>query len=443
MSLRIVERVTALHLSRDPTRQLVEELEQSVRGARDDELGSVLCGVACFLAAAGGRDGAVSVLELVDELELRPSTLNGAKEAAIVLGQVLELPQSWCAGAQLEPRGRNHWAVDGWSGTPSSAPVEELDELDYYRRALLAARTGDHETACAMFSSIVEVVPLVRVWMWSKAMLVLCFSLIDSRREPDAAARIAELVDVTRRMADVFRDPELLELTLGTGCLHRLFGIDGEELAHVATAVAAAALARSSGPARVSTRIDTTVWSSWLVRWDRGLRRALEVYDVHAEGCLTRPPATAPELALLERRLGMALPPSFRSFLLHSNGFQIARPALHAELLPTDEIDWFRDTERKWVEIWTEEPDEDVSDDDYRVYGADLDEGVPRRSYLWDVLQISAVDNSSVWLLNPSVRTADGEWECWEFSNSIPGALRWPSFVEMISDVLDELEDPG
>jgi hypothetical protein len=75
-------------------------------------------------------------------------------------------------------------------------------------------------------------------------------------------------------------------------------------------------------------------------------------------------------------------------------------------LLPTDEVEWFRVRNQSTIDIWKDSED------------------------LSDTLEISAhdIDRSAVYLLNPKVITADGEWEALSFATWNPGCNRYPSF---------------
>ncbi len=48
------------------------------------------------------------------------------------------------------------------------------------------------------------------------------------------------------------------------------------------------------------------------------------------------------------------------------------------------------------------------------------------------MLEISDVGDSAIYLLNPQIVTADGEWQAWLFSNWNPGAVRHRSFQELM-----------
>jgi hypothetical protein len=55
---RAVVRLAHVDLATNPARQLTEQLPEVLRTVGSGELGTVLCGGACFLAAAGHADGA-------------------------------------------------------------------------------------------------------------------------------------------------------------------------------------------------------------------------------------------------------------------------------------------------------------------------------------------------------------------------------------------------
>ncbi|HEV2447116.1 MAG TPA: SMI1/KNR4 family protein, partial [Candidatus Sulfopaludibacter sp.] len=119
---------------------------------------------------------------------------------------------------------------------------------------------------------------------------------------------------------------------------------------------------------------------------------------------LGEPGATAPEIIALERRIGQALPPSYRSFLAESDGFlspDIFIPALHG----TKEADWFGVRHAEWAQAYR---------DTY--------------PHLGSYLQVSSAGDGAVVLLNPNVKASDGEWQTCFFANWIPGARVHASF---------------
>lgn len=73
-----------------------------------------------------------------------------------------------------------------------------------------------------------------------------------------------------------------------------------------------------------------------------------------------------------------------------------------------------------------------IADEEYFVYGEAQDCSNLRVEYLQTALEISDLGDSAIYLLNPQVITADGEWEAWFFCNWLPGADRYRSFREMM-----------
>ena len=139
-------------------------------------------------------------------------------------------------------------------------------------------------------------------------------------------------------------------------------------------------------------------------------------------------------LADAERRLGSRLPPSYRAFLECTNGLQQPLPFVPARggnFWSVEELDWFRTRNAEWIDAYTEHPYE-VPDSLYFVYGDDQDCVHFRGEYLRECLELSHDGDSAVYLLNPRVIGADGEWEAWFFANWNPGAVRYRSFAELM-----------
>jgi len=150
----------------------------------------------------------------------------------------------------------------------------------------------------------------------------------------------------------------------------------------------------------------------------------------------TREGASVEQLALAEKRLGVSLPPSYRTFLEATNGCLTGGDFIY-EMWPVETIDWFMKLEPQWVEAYTGPglPDEPtVSDDKYFVYGPKQDPAYLPVEYLTTALQISPTGDNAVYLLNPRVVSEAGEWEAWFFANWLPGATRYHSFLDMMLD---------
>jgi hypothetical protein len=104
-------------------------------------------------------------------------------------------------------------------------------------------------------------------------------------------------------------------------------------------------------------------------RWDGRLlgdEEAAEKWPVRATGSLLRPGASEEEIAGLEERLGVALPPSYRAFLAISNGAWAQPgwgitvreepsedPERELGFLDVSRVGWFRDRERSYLETWS------------------------------------------------------------------------------------------
>ena len=134
--------------------------------------------------------------------------------------------------------------------------------------------------------------------------------------------------------------------------------------------------------------------------------------DKVASGWLGELGAGEEQVRALEKRLGRALPPSYRAFLLASNGFHLA--SFIQRLYRADEVDWFRVHNADWAKAYR---------DTYPGLG--------------DCLQVSAIGDAAVVLLNPKVVSADGEWQTYFFANWIPGARPYRSFADFVSDEID------
>ncbi|MBY0231388.1 MAG: SMI1/KNR4 family protein [Gemmataceae bacterium] len=157
-------------------------------------------------------------------------------------------------------------------------------------------------------------------------------------------------------------------------------------------------------------------------------------------GWLGFPPASDEEIKALEDRLATHLPHSCRSFLVTTDGWRTAGAFIY-DLLPASRPCWFRERHQDWIDAWNEgaatvgEP-LPVSDEEYFVCGPEQDCCKFRDEYWQASLAISGVGDSAICLLDPLVRTAEGEWEAWFFANWYPGAARCRSFREMMEAAL-------
>jgi hypothetical protein len=174
-------------------------------------------------------------------------------------------------------------------------------------------------------------------------------------------------------------------------------------------------------------------WQSWLQTWNRELLARYDpaehnafvdqrvTPDVIASGWLGSPGASEAHVAELETRLGARLPPSYRDFLGASNGF-LQPGVIVPRLLPAGEVAWLRERDPETIEAWTE-----------------------FEQYLGDTLQVSERETigTAMYLLNPRVVSADGEWEAFYFAHWVPGVNKFPSFRALMQSELETLRAPA
>lgn len=164
---------------------------------------------------------------------------------------------------------------------------------------------------------------------------------------------------------------------------------------------------------------------------------AISVTDDKVISCwLGERGATEEEIASAEQRLGAKLPPSYRTFLMESNGFEYPDYFI-SRLYGTGKIDWFRIGNQDWIDAYQVEGD--ISPQEHLNQRANC--VAFRRAYLSSCLQISDECDGAVVLLNPEVVTTSGEWETWFFANWLPGANRYASFREFMEAELNEFSD--
>ncbi|MDT7781693.1 MAG: hypothetical protein QOF58_112 [Pseudonocardiales bacterium] len=158
-------------------------------------------------------------------------------------------------------------------------------------------------------------------------------------------------------------------------------------------------------------------WHEYLVEYGREYVRTANVYQREfmkpehaANGWFGARPADERTIAATEQRLGTRLPPSLRSFLAVTDGWEGMVAFFVDELLPCARIDWLRDCERgaDLIEIYGEELDEDDEPDELLE--------LFRRSLL-------IADGEDIWLLDPARTGPDGEWAGMHFA---PGEGDYP-----------------
>jgi hypothetical protein len=188
-------------------------------------------------------------------------------------------------------------------------------------------------------------------------------------------------------------------------------------------------------------------WKGLLTRWNQIVFASEFAQGIPSDhqrtGWLGFPGATHEQLAQTESRLGKRLPASYREFLQFTNGWSTIGLSSE-ELWDADRICWFCHHRAGIVPImWAAATlvgrllhgglaGLSISDDQYLTYGEHQNVSAVRLSYFFSTLQISDIGDDAVYLLNPQVLTEAGEWEAWLFAAWLPGAVRFPSFWDLM-----------
>lgn len=176
----------------------------------------------------------------------------------------------------------------------------------------------------------------------------------------------------------------------------------------------------------------TSQWRGFLQQWSYEWLAAEKSFPAQGRKrqWLGFPPATEKQVLRLEKRLGHELPPSYRSFLLTTNGW--LRTSMFVERIrPVSQVDWLESDAPELLDGLSPEDGDDLMQNypsaQYFSYDGrpifDCDHF--RRSL---VIADPIPGDSMIYVLNPLVVAPDGEWEAWRFANWIPGAERFPSF---------------
>ena len=175
--------------------------------------------------------------------------------------------------------------------------------------------------------------------------------------------------------------------------------------------------------------LDAFNWRPFLQKWSRELIEAAQIGDITlpaeviASDWVGQPGATDSQLAVLEARLGRALPPAFRQFLTITNGWKVAAYGIQLDVWDTERIEWFCTSNQEWIDLW----EQGYYD------GTSADEEVPDilRS-MRIALQIGTGQDSRVYWLDPqAINTAD-EWEAWEFASWMVDEDVYDSFWDLL-----------
>lgn len=146
---------------------------------------------------------------------------------------------------------------------------------------------------------------------------------------------------------------------------------------------------------------------------------------------LSKKPASIELIELAERRLNLQLPPSYRSFLLYSNGFSHISPFMD-HILPIEKVDWTYDVDKEFVaSLQGDDWEQEITDEAYLIYGENQDVMCYRPKYFKKCLTISNWNEGMTIMLNPEI-VYNGEWEVIVFANWLLGCHRYPSFYNFL-----------
>jgi HEAT repeat protein len=177
-------------------------------------------------------------------------------------------------------------------------------------------------------------------------------------------------------------------------------------------------------------------WRTFLQHWSDDWLAIGESFSpaVRRARWLGFKPATEAQIAKLEVRIGYRLPPSYRAFLLTTNGWRTISRMIGG-IRPAAKVEWLDVVDPQRLDAYdvrqTSEPYDGVSREEYFSY-----DGRPTFdvAHLKRSLKIadSGDGDTAIYLLNPLVVTEDGEWEAWIDAHWIPGAERYPSFAHLM-----------
>lgn len=145
---------------------------------------------------------------------------------------------------------------------------------------------------------------------------------------------------------------------------------------------------------------------------------------------LAYPPSNCEMIQAIENKIDRTLPPSYKSFLMQSNGWLTDQEIF----LPVEEIGWLKDKDPELIIDWCGKLDVEPPDPGYFKY--DLNNNIlPNHvRFLPQCILISEHYgvSSRFYLLNSGVVFEDGEWEAWSLEPRTSGAVRFRSFQAMM-----------
>ena len=158
---------------------------------------------------------------------------------------------------------------------------------------------------------------------------------------------------------------------------------------------------------------------------------ASEERVILTSGSMKRAPASQGEIASIEDKLNLSLPPTYKQFLRYSDGLWMASlDGKPGEVLPVADIGLFASLYPKEFGVFAKVKAE-VADREYDRYGDSQDPVHYRTIYGPKLVAVSTMHGSGAYFLNPEVRFSFGEYEAWSFSFH-GGADRYRSFDDLL-----------
>jgi hypothetical protein len=148
--------------------------------------------------------------------------------------------------------------------------------------------------------------------------------------------------------------------------------------------------------------------------------------DAIARGTTLNAPASADDIEALEKRIGKPLPPSYRAFLMASDGMHFHGALNQVRMLRANEVVPL--TEQAYpglLRVWA--PMADVAIPLDPLAGGPLPGAALRRAWV-----ISTDVDTDMYMILPDLATPDGEWPVWFYGYKNPGVIGYPSFRAML-----------
>ncbi|MEV5647401.1 SMI1/KNR4 family protein [Nocardia sp. NPDC052254] len=166
-------------------------------------------------------------------------------------------------------------------------------------------------------------------------------------------------------------------------------------------------------------------WRPWLELWSE---EQITVSDPDAlepevvrQRWLGYAPAAEADIAAVEERLGQRLPPSYRSFLLTTDGWRNAGEFVW-KMRDTTNLGWLRDLEPAW-ESWADLVTQAPADAPGNPFGRGL--------------LISLHADAGVLFLDPADRDENGEWAAYSVFSWAEFPRRHPSFTALMESLYE------